>query len=108
MNNNPRMYLIIREDLAYKYIQGGHALAQYALEHPFEFKEWNNGHLICLSVFDGRSLKMKENEFEKREFVFSKFVEPDLESNQPTALAIFENGDIKISKFIKDLKLASK
>ena len=46
----PRMYLILREDLAYKYIQGGHVLAAFALEHPDQLKAWNNGYLICLSV----------------------------------------------------------
>ena len=49
---DPRMYLILREDLAYKYIQGGHALAEFAIDHPGQFNEWANRHLICLSVFN--------------------------------------------------------
>jgi len=58
---NPKMYLILREDLAYKYIQGGHALSQFAIEHYDEFKEWNNRYLINLSVFNGVSLQELNN-----------------------------------------------
>jgi len=109
---DPRMYLILREDLAYKYIQGGHALAQLALEHNNKFKEWNNQYLICLSVFNGLALndvneKLKETfgEYVLRQSVF---VEPDLQSPLPTAIAIFENGTGEVSYALKDLKLATK
>lgn len=38
----PRMYVLVRLDLAedYRMVQGAHALAKYALEHPSEFKTW--------------------------------------------------------------------
>jgi hypothetical protein len=110
MNNTstPRLYVIVREDLAYKYIQGGHALAQFALEHNAEFRKWNNGYLIYLSTFNGLTIREKATEFEKKGLSFSKFVEPDLESELPTALAIFEDGTGFVSKFVKDLSLATK
>jgi len=114
----PRMYLILREDLAYKYIQGGHALAQFGLEHPLEFKEWDNKYLICLSVFNGltlRDISLKLSldnaapEFNDGvSWTFSNFYEPDLESALPTAIAIFENGDGYVARELKNLKMATK
>ena len=108
MNSNPKMYVIVREDLAYKYIQGSHALVQYALEHASGFKDWNNGYLIYLSVFNGLALRKIEEEFVKHGLVFSKFVEPDLESELPTALAIYEDGTGYVSGFVKGISLATK
>ena len=115
---DPRMYLILREDLAYKYIQGGHALAQFGLEHPLEFKEWDNKYLICLSVFNGlalRDISLKLSldnaapEFNGGvSWTFSNFFEPDLESTLPTAIAIFENGDGYVARELKSLKMATK
>ena len=108
MNNNPKMYLILREDLAFKYIQGGHALAQFALEHDKEFKDWNNQYLICLSVFNGLALRNKMNELGKLGIPFSQFVEPDLETQLPTALTVFEDGSGFVSNALKDIGLATK
>lgn len=111
---DPRMYLILREDLAYKYIQGAHALAHFGLEHPLEFKEWDNKYLICLSVFNGLALR-DVNASIYRELIkhdpkiqFSVFYEPDLESMLPTAIAVFENGDGYVSRELKSLKMATK
>lgn len=110
----PRMYLILREDLAYKYIQGGHALAQFALSHPEQFQEWRNKYLICLSVFNGLALrevqKMIYTDLRKRypKVEFSVFNEPDLETELNTAIAIFENGDGYVSEALSNLKLATK
>jgi hypothetical protein len=115
---NPRMYLILREDLTYKYIQGGHAIAQFALEHPIEFKEWDNKYLICVSVFNGMVLRQLLAELSLKNlgdslastnlFEKSAFYEPDLESTLPTAIAIFENGDGWVTEELKHLKLATK
>lgn len=104
---NPRMYLILREDLAYKYIQGGHALSQYALEHPHNFALWNNEYLICLSVFNGLALS-EVSESLKDEFIMSEFFEPDLQSDLPTAIAVFESGSGEIADVLSSLKLATK
>ena len=102
------MYLVLREDLAYKYIQGGHALSQYALEHPLEFKEWNNEYLICLSVFNGLSLRSVMNNLDAKGFTYSAFVEPDLESELPTAIAIFENGEGYVKEALCKCGMATK
>lgn len=101
----PKMYLILREDLAYKYIQGGHAL-----EFPDKFKEWDNKILICLSVFNGLALKELDDKFynEFGDGKYSIFIEPDLHSLLSTAICIFEDGSGDVSKMLKDLKLATK
>lgn len=117
---DPRMYLVLREDLAYKYIQGGHALSQFGLEHPLEFKQWNNEYLICLSVFNGLALDEVKKELDESDFInikwedespkypYSSFNEPDLQSPLDTAIAIFENGDGYVSAALKKLKMATK
>jgi len=108
---SPRMYLILREDLGFKYIQGGHCLASYALEHYEDFKKWNNSYLICLSVFNGIALQdlyEKMSNFDNFPFNFSVFFEPDLKSSLPTSLCIFEDGSGFVSDYLKDLSLATR
>lgn len=104
----PRMYLILREDLSMKYIQGAHALAQFALEHPEEFKEWDNRYLICLSIFNGLGIREAETILLENDVTFSGFIEPDLESELPTALCLFDDGKNGYRNFLKRLSLASK
>jgi len=104
----PRMYLILREDLAYKYIQGGHVLAAFALEYPDQLKAWNNGYLICLSVFNGLALRTLRDQLLEKKVTFSQFVEPDLESFLPTALCLFDDGKNGYRNYLKELSLASK
>ena len=108
----PRMYLILREDLAYKYIQGEHALALFALEHFDKFMEWNNQYIINLSVFNGLELQKLDSELSDKFGVLipvhSKFYEPDLQSPLPTAICIFENGTGFVSRALKGLQLATK
>lgn len=97
----PRMYVIVRRDLSetYRMVQGTHALAQYALEHPDLLKEWSNEYLIFLSVFNLKALReLKMNLTGKVEF--STFYEPDLD-NQETAIALYDTG-----YFVKGLPLA--
>ena len=105
----PRMYLILREDLKYKYIQGAHCLAEYALFFPEDFKRWNNSYLICLSVFNGLALDALYKKIRDLENFpqFAPFFEPDLKSELPTSICIFENGSGIVSNFLSDLKLAS-
>ena len=105
---DPRMYLILREDLSYKYIQGGHALAQYALDHSEDFKEWNNSYLICLSTFNGLALNTIKDELTIKGITFSVFVEPDLMSQLPTAICLFDNGKNGYRDHLKTLNLATK
>jgi hypothetical protein len=104
----PRMYLILREDLAYKYIQGGHALANFALSFPNLFKEWNNQYLICLSVFNGLALNNLRIQLILNSVTHTKFIEPDLESEIPTALCFFDDGKNNYRSYVKHLSLATK
>ena len=104
----PRMYLVLREDLAFKFVQGGHSLASFALEHPELFKEWNNRYLICLSVFNGLALRTLRDQLLEKKVTFSQFVEPDLESLLPTAICFFDDGKNGYRNYLKGLSLASK
>ena len=104
----PRMYLVLREDLAFKFVQGGHSLASFALEHPELFKEWNNRYLICLSVFNGLALRTLRDQLLEKKVTFSQFVEPDIESLLPTAICLFDDGKNGYRNYLKGLSLASK
>lgn len=118
-----KMYIILREDLAYKYIQGQHALAQFALEHGHSLKDWNNSFVINLSVFNGLALEELLVSFESAEldyaekhnlennethFKFSVFYEPDLKSELPTAIALYYDGVNGANQLVKGLPLASR
>ena len=104
-----KMYLILREDLAYKYIQGQHALAQFALEQPDDFEDWNNQYLINLSVFNGLALKELSTELALQGLcAYSAFNEPDLESPLPTAICIFEDGSGNVMRALSKCGLATK
>lgn len=105
-----KMYLILREDLNFKYIQGAHALAQMAIEHPTSFISWHNEYLICLSVFNGLELqKVLEILNNTLRVTYSVFYEPDLKSNLPTAIALYYDGKHEDAiNIVKDLKLATR
>lgn len=92
-----RLYVLTRADLdlAYRSVQGGHAVAQFCLEHPES--EWDNGYLIYLDVGDEGELKEWwgklnfEKTMTKKDPEFSVFYEPDL-NYQLTAIAVYTNG----------------
>ena len=92
-----RLYVLINKDLdpVYGCVQGGHAVAQWLLEHPQQ--SWNNSYLIYLkcNIFSMKRRLMKL----QRDF--SEFKEPDL-NNALTAIAIEDSG-----KLFKNLKLVS-
>lgn len=90
-----RLYVLIDKKLnpIYGCVQGGHAVAQYMLEH----KDWNNEYLIYLSADI-------EHEKEKLSLLgkdFSIFKEPDLD-NKTTAIAVVDDGSL-----FKKLELVS-
>lgn len=123
IHKEKRMYVIIRGDLhpTYAMVQGGHALAEFALEHPETFKKWNNQYLIYLKVWNFHALsdlwnyfivgkypmnkwhkatKKTKDKWNKTLSLMSCFKEPDLD-HQLTAIAIYDDG-----KKVKDLPLA--
>lgn len=82
-----RLYVLIGKSLnpIYGCVQGGHAVAQYMLEH----KDWKNEYLIYLSAD-------VEREKEKLSLLgkdFSIFREPDL-NNKTTAIAVVDDGSL--------------
>ena len=89
------MFVLVRNDLSKSQqgVQGGHALAQFALEHPERFREWGNHTIVYLKV-DYEWLQSHIPEIES-----SAFYEPDI-GNQLTAKAVFSDG-----KDYQDLKL---
>lgn len=84
-----KMYILVdsRLDKVYGGVQGGHALAQWMIEHP-DNTEWNNDALIYLSCrLDKMIEEMTENKYD-----FTVYKEPDF-NDTITAVACF--GDNK-------------
>lgn len=92
--HTPRMYVLVRKDLdcSYRLIQGSHALAQYAIDHPIDFQRWGNGTIVFLSVRNLFEIKAWCKKIEELGSPLSLFQEPDLE-NQPTAIAYYGYGE---------------
>lgn len=90
-----RLYVLINNQLSpvYGCVQGGHAVAQYLLDHPKQ--EWNNQYLIYVYA-DVEKWKKK---FDFYKIDYSMFREPDLD-NTLTALAVEDEG-----RMFKNLKL---
>lgn len=90
-----KLYVLIDNSLdpVYGCVQGGHAVAQFLIDHPL--RQWNNDYLIYLYA----DISKWENELEEKQMVFSTFREPDL-GNIATAIAVEHNG-----KLFKHLKL---
>lgn len=104
-----RMYLVLREDLTYKYIQGAHALANFAICYPSLFNKWDNKHLICLSVFNGVSLNLlykKFRELPTKKCKWAVFKEPDL-NHSLTAICFYYNNR-KYDRLIKKITSRNK
>ena len=95
MNPTKRLYVLIDKTLdpIYGCVQGGHAVAQWLLEHPNQ--DWNNSYLIYLrcNIFSMKRKLVRLGED------FSEFKEPDL-GNKLTAIACENDG-----KLFKNLKL---
>ena len=90
-----RLYVLISNklDSIYGCVQGGHAVAQWLLDHPQQ--DWNNNYLIYV-VADIPKWKERLDIFGMD---YTEFKEPDL-NNQTTALAVLNN-----DKMFKNLKL---
>lgn len=86
-----RLYVLIDESLdpVYGCVQGGHAVAQYMLEHRFSRGSWKNEYLIYLSCNVEKWKEILERERKR----FSAFCEPDL-GNKLTAIAVVDDGEM--------------
>lgn len=106
-----KLYILIDQNLdpIYGAVQGGHAVAEWLLEHWQLNKEgdptwqWNNDYLIYLQA-DLEDVKKNYLEFMSYNN-FTEFFEPDLD-NKLTSIAIYE-GDMtdRLKRKIKKLKL---
>ena len=101
-----KMYVLVREDMVpeARMVQGGHAVAQYLLEHKDDLEKttkngkvkqrWNNGFMIYLGVKDESALNQWEAKLKAEDKKFSTFVEPDWGEPTKTALACVDFGEI--------------
>lgn len=87
-----KMYCLIRKDLAknHQAVQGGHAIAQYFLDHGIP-TTWDNGTMIFLGVENEHSLKQWQDKLSADELNHSTFIEPDF-GDELTALSIIDDG----------------
>ena len=85
-----KMYCLIRKDLSksYQAVQGGHAIAQYFLDHGLP-TDWDNGTMIFLGVENKDSLEKWQMKLNRHKH--SAFIEPDI-GNEITALSIINDG----------------
>ena len=97
-----KMYVLVRNDLetTYRCVQGGHALAQFALENPEELIEWNNETIVFLACRGIDELLNYHIKAMDRCLPVSSFEEPDL-NNQLTGIACYCDG-----RLFKKLPLA--
>ena len=93
-----KLYVLIDKSLkpVYGCVQGGHAVAQWMLEHP-DSQEWQNEYLIYLSA-DVSKWKRK---LEFLEVEYTEFKEPDL-NYRTTAIAVFGHDEL-----FKNLKIVT-
>ena len=99
LKNMSRLFVLVNNKmpLPYQGVQGGHAVAQWLLEHPNQ--EWNNNYLIYLGVSE-KELQRWIFKLDLKKIDYSFFKEPDLD-NKITAIAIL--GDEH--NLFKNLKL---
>ena len=90
-----RLYVLIDKSLTpvYGCVQGGHAVAQWLLNHPKQ--TWNNNYLIYLQA----SVEEWKNKLNYLGIDYTQFNEPDL-GNRTTSLAVLVN-----DKLFKKLEL---
>ena len=93
-----KLYVLIDKSLkpVYGCVQGGHAVAQWMLEHP-DSQEWQNEYLIYLSA-DLSKWKLR---LDTMGVEFTEFKEPDL-NYKTTALAVFGH-----DRLFKNLKIVT-
>lgn len=104
---NDFMTVVVRNDLkpGYKCAQSVHAMADFAVNHEQEFKNWQKGsnYLCCLEASELKMIKLKYK-LDHLGIKYHEFKEPDMDY-QTTAIAV-ESLDRKQHKEIfKTFKL---
>ncbi len=101
--------VVVRRDLtpAYQAVQGGHALAEFCLQHSDIANSWhkNSNYLAYLSVKDETELLFLIEKAQSRGIAISVFREPDID-NQITAIAVEPSAEAK--RLCKNLPCALK
>lgn len=93
-----KLYVLVEKTLrpVYGCVQGGHAVAQWMIEHP-NSREWHNDYLIYLSA----DISKWKRKLEFLEVNYTEFKEPDLDY-KTTALAVFGHEEL-----FKNLKVVT-
>lgn len=103
------MTIICRDDMApgYKVVQTAHALADFAVKHENEFKQWQMGsnYLCCLEATESKINHMIDK-LESLGIKYHIFCEPDIES-QMTAVAVEAISRKQHKQLFKKFKLTS-
>lgn len=99
---NDKLYVLVSNKLnpIYGAVQGGHAIAQFLIEHPTS--EWQNHTVVYLSCDIDNIVRKIQNKFTGKYNCkeISFFNEPDLD-NELTAIAAYKIPQ----KYVKNLKL---
>lgn len=98
------MYVIVRNDISksYQAAQGGHALAQMALDNPEAFKAWSNGTIVYLKAdYDFLSEGISYGHLNDLGLVYANWHEPDM-GDQLTAISVY---GVSAEDYFKDFKL---
>lgn len=101
IETNKKLYILVSNRLnpIYGAVQGGHAIAQFLIEHPDS--EWKNNTVVYLSCdIDNFLNRQKKRHQLLKDELHSVFKEPDLD-NQITAIACYKIPQ----KYVKNLKL---
>lgn len=105
--SNEFMTIITRDDLSagYKVVQSAHALADFAVRHENEFKQWQLGsnYLCCLEASETKIYKILDK-LQESGIKYEVFREPDIGS-QMTAVAVEAISREQHKKLFKNLKL---
>lgn len=99
MHQMNKLFVLVREDLdiSYRFVQGAHAVAEWSLKYP---DQWKNETLIFLSVKNEFQLIKWIEKLKIKKMKYVCFNEPDI-GNEITAIATLGDNEI-----FKKLKLA--
>ena len=99
-----KMYVIVRDDISksYQAAQGGHALAQMALDWPEEFKNWRNGTIVYLKTsYEDLHKIISSPDLNNKSVVWSTWHEPDMD-DQLMAISVY---GVSAENYLKNYRL---
>jgi hypothetical protein len=104
-----KLYVVVRADLppAQQAVQAGHALAEFGIVRPIEFRTWRNGTLVYLAVPGELDVLALGQALEHHGEAFALNREPDLENAATSAAFVLRAGS-PVIKSVRALSLALK